>query len=66
LCGQAFIFSSKWVQRMKIVGFISLTVALALFWVAASSKVDLLLPSTLAVGGVWCIYHQSTLARAPG
>jgi hypothetical protein len=49
---------------MRIVGFISLAVALALFWIAASNKIDLLLPSTLAVGGVWCIYHRSTFARA--
>ncbi len=51
---------------MKIVGFISLVVAVALFWVGATSKVDVILPTTLAIGGVWCIYHQPTLARFLG
>jgi hypothetical protein len=48
---------------MKIVGFLSLAITLALFWVAASHEAEVILPTTLTVGGVWCIYHQATRTR---
>src|SRR5262249_27150129 len=59
-----YLFSSIQLQHRKTVGLLSLAVALALFWVAATHKIDLILPSTLAVGGVWCIYHRTTLVHA--
>jgi hypothetical protein len=54
-------------MAMKFVGLCSFGVSLALFFISVTNKIDFLLPSTLFIGGVWCVYqsahHRAAVAK---
>jgi len=65
--GRAINFSKgDRIMAMKVVGLFSFAVSLGLFFISATNKIDVLLPTTLFVGAVWCVYqsaHKTALQR---